>query len=99
MKKKVLDCQSLWDIALQETGDITGAWELAELHGLSLTEELQVGQEMEEVPVKNRQLAAYYALHGIYPATAITIESESGDGALLLEGIEFWGIGYDFIVS
>lgn len=100
MKKKVLDCQSLWDIALRESGDITGAWEMAEASGIGLTDKLSAGQEIEApFDLKNKQSAAYYALHDIHPATAITMDIESGEGALLLEGIEFWGIEYDFIIS
>lgn len=102
MKAVVLDCQSLLDIAVQELGDISGIFELAEKTGLSLTEELEAGQEIE-LPafVTDKQVAAYYESKQIRPATAITIDSTSGSGGgeLLLEGIEFWGIEYDFIVS
>lgn len=102
MKAVVLDCQSLLDIAVQELGDISGVFELAEKAGLSLTEELETGLEMELPAVAaDKQVAAYYASRWIRPATAITIDSTSGPGGgeLLLEGIEFWGIEYDFIVS
>lgn len=100
MKKKVLDCQSLWDIALQESGDLSGILELAEKQGITLTDELTIGQELEIPPeVADKRIALYYSQYGIAPATAITIESTSGEGALLLEGVEFWGIEYDFIVS
>lgn len=99
MKKIVLDCQSLWDIALQELGDISGILELAEKQEISLTDELKIGQELEIPPeLKNKQLAGYYLQHDIRPATGLTIETMSGDGALILEGIDFWGIEYDFIV-
>lgn len=102
MKAVVLDCQSLLDMAVQELGDISGVFELAEKAGLSLTEELNAGMELE-VPAfdADKQVAAYYASKRIRPATAITIDSTSGPGGgeLLLEGIEFWGIEYDFIVS
>lgn len=100
MKKKVLDSQSLWDIAIRESGDISGVWEIAEKQDIGLTEELTAGEELEIPPeMKNRKIARFYDLNGIYPATGITIESMSGEGALLLEGIEFWGIEYDFIIS
>lgn len=100
MKKKVLDSQSLWDIAIRESGDISGVWEIAEKQDIGLTEELTAGEELEIPPeMKNRKIARFYDLYGIYPATGITIESMSGEGALLLEGIEFWGIEYDFIIS
>lgn len=100
MKAVVLDCQSLLDMAVQELGDISGVFDLAEKAGLSLTEELEAGMELElPALAADKQVAAYYGSKRIRPATAITIDSTSGGGDLLLEGIEFWGIEYDFIVS
>lgn len=100
MKAVVLDCQSLLDIAIQELGNVAGVFDLAEKAGLSLTEELSAGGALElPLQAADKQIAGYYAAHRITPATAITIDSTSGGGDLLLEGIEFWGIEYDFIVS
>lgn len=100
MKTVVLDCQSLLDIAIQELGDISGIFDLAEKSGVSLTDELQTGRELElPLQLSDKQIAGYYASRRITPATAITIDSTSDGGELLLEGVEFWGIEYDFIVS
>lgn len=99
MKTIILDCQSLLDIAIQELGDISALFDLAEWAGFSITDELSAGQDLQlPVPPADKQVASYYAAHRITPATAITIDSTSG-GDLILEGIEFWGIEYDFIVS
>lgn len=100
MRKKVLDSQSLWDIALQELGDITGIVEFAEREDVGLTDDLPVGKELE-IPqeLMDKRLVAYYSGNGIYPATAISPVLVEGEGSLLLEGIEFWGIEYDFIIS
>lgn len=100
MKTVVLDCQSLLDLAIQELGDISGIFDLAEKANVSLTDELAAGQEIElPLQLSDKQIAGYYASRRITPATAITISSTSGDGNLLMEGVEFWGIEYDFIVS
>lgn len=100
MKKKVLDSQSLWDIALQESGDVTQVFEMAESEGISLTDELPVGQEIE-IPVEpgNRALADYYSVNGIRPATAIAASLLEGEGALWQEGIEFWELELYFVIN
>lgn len=100
MKKKILDGQSLWDIALEGMGGIEEVFRLAEQEDLSLTEDLSPGQQIG-IPQQavNREIREYYAANQIHPATGISIESTSGDGSLWLEGVEFWGIEYDFIVS
>lgn len=99
MKTTVLNGQSLFDLAVQGMGDISGVFDLAEMAGMQITDELTTGQLIELPPAVDRQVAGYYASHGIIPATAITIDSTADDGGLLLEGIEFWGIEYDFMVN
>lgn len=99
MKKQVLNTQSLLDIALQELGDISGIFELLELGNLSITDQLTAGSELELPPQPaNKQITGYYSAHRLTPATAITIDSTDEGNNLLLEGIEFWGIEYDFTV-
>lgn len=94
-----MDGQSTIDIAIQQLGDISGVFGLLELSGLGITDELCTGQQLELPPLQaDKQIAGYYAAHRIAPATAITIDN-TGGGELLLEGIEFWGIEYDFILS
>lgn len=99
METVVLGNQSLPDIAVQETGSLEGVFELAELAGLSITDELAAGMSLP-VPLTpvDRQVTDYYDAHRITPATAITSGDTAG-GELIMEGIEFWGIEYDFIVS
>lgn len=100
MKKKILDGQSLWDMALEGLGGIEGVFGLAEQEDLSLTEDLSPGREVGfPQQTVNREIREYYAANRIRPATGISIESTSGDGSLWMEGVEFWGIEYDFIVS
>lgn len=93
MKKTVLDKQSLLDIALQECGDITAVFELADLNGVVITDDLQTGRGLVMPPVAvNRQVVSYYDAHGIRPATGIA-------GDFVPDGVEFWGIEIDFMVS
>lgn len=96
----VLTGQSLFDLAIQELGSAEGVFILAEKADVSLTDDLQVGTLMNAPadPV-DRQVAGYYRDNRICPATAITKDNVSGTGDILMEGIEFWALEYDFIVS
>lgn len=101
MKIPILDRQSIFDLALQSYGSIEAVFTLAETNGLKLTEDLTAGQTVDCVIEKplDRNVATYYANRSVTPATALASELTSGDGAILLEGIEHWGIEYDFFVS
>lgn len=100
MAINVLTGQSLFDLAMQELGSVEGVFELAEKADVSLTDELAVGVLLN-VPVDplDRQVVDYYKANGITPATAITKDNTSGGGDISMEGIEFWAVEYDFIVS
>jgi len=67
---KVLQGQTLIDIAIQELGSAEGAFELAVLNGLSVTDDLDPGRELQLPAVVNRSIAEYYANKGIKPATS-----------------------------
>lgn len=96
----VLTGQSLFDLAIQKLGSVEGVFELAEKADVSLTDELAVGVLLNApVDPADRQVADYYKANRIIPATAITKDNTSGGGDILMEGIEFWAIEYDFIVS
>ena len=78
--------QSLLDIALQHAGGAEAVFDLG------------IGQQLVATPILSKEVTNYYAVHNICPATAITndtINEILGDG----EGIEFWAIEYDFVVS
>lgn len=94
-----MDGQSLFDIAIQALGDISGVFDLAEKADVSVTDELKVGQVFE-IPsqARDKQIVDYYAAHRITPATAIATATPDDDD-ILPEGIGFWGIEYDFVVS
>lgn len=97
MKTTVRNGQSLLDIALQECGDASAAFELALRNGLALSDELTNGDELELPTVEDKRTVAQYRADSVFPATAITGEqyNETIEG----EGVEFWGIEFDFIVS
>lgn len=90
--------QNLLDIALQATGDASSALALAIANGLCLTDDLEVEQTIE-VPADidgDANVRAFYRERNIHPATGVTKTDESTSP---FEGIEYWGIEIDFIVS
>lgn len=87
--------QSLIDVAIQHLGDATGAFDLALVNGLSITEKLVPGRLLIPSEVLNPGLVKYYLDNGYRPATYIT---EAGE-VELPRGIDYWAIGIDFIVS
>lgn len=96
MEVKVKDRQSLLDIAVQTSGSMEAACDLAAANGVSLTDTLQDGQVLDTVPVVSAETVRRYSVQQIEPATALSAEELS---ALAQEGINFMGIEIDFIVS
>jgi len=70
---KVLQGQTLIDIAVQELGSAEAAYGLAVLNNLSVTDELVPGQELQLPTVTNRSISDYYNNKGIKPATSETV--------------------------
>jgi hypothetical protein len=95
MEIQVLNEQSLFDLAVQAAGSVEAVFDIADLNGWGITEELPAGARVEISTVLNRQVAEYYRVNGISPATGITAD----DAPAVQEGVEFWGIEYDFMVS
>jgi hypothetical protein len=91
METRALDSQSLFDISVQECGTAEGVFGLAVENGLSITDALEAGQEIECTDVLQREIHDYYRARNLKPATDIQENSE--------EGIEFWKIERDFIVN
>ena len=91
--------QSLLDIALQTLGSAEAAFDIALINGMSITDELFVGQILQIPSMSGyvqRRNAEYYTINSIMPATAITADIAN---TVLEEGVEFWAVGDDFIVS
>jgi hypothetical protein len=99
MEVTVLNGQSLFDLAVQAAGSVEAVFGISphspEGGMLSITDELPAGMQLNVPVAANRQIADYYRTNGILPATGIT----ANDAPALQEGVEFWAIEYDFIVS
>jgi hypothetical protein len=95
MEVKVLNGQSLFDIAIQAAGSIEAVFDIALANGISITDELQPGTVLVIPAVLNRRIADYYRVNDIHPATEIS----ANDATLLHDGVEFWFLEYDFIIS
>lgn len=85
--------QSLIDLAIQETGSVEAAIEMVDMNDISITGELDPGAKVMVPGVKKRATQQYYANRKLKPATGDIGENTT------LEGIGYWGIEYDFIVS
>jgi hypothetical protein len=92
MKITALSQQSLFDIAVQTTGGAETAFDLALANDISLTEDPLLKQELTPVASVNRGIVSYYAAYRLQPATWTTGIDEE-------EGINYWCIEYNFIVS
>lgn len=97
MKTIILHSQSLLDLAIQHTGSVENAFALAVANGLSLTDELEAGEESGIPKVEaNKDILNYYQAKRLQPATAIsqTLTANSQP-----QGIDYWAIGTEFIIS
>ena len=72
MMVTVLNRQSLFDIAIQYRGSAEAAFEIAALNDLSITDELESGQqlEVETGRAPSLHVVNYYRTNGVVPATA-----------------------------
>jgi hypothetical protein len=95
MEVKVLNGQSLFDLAIQAAGSVEAVFDIAAANGVSITDELQPGTILVIPAVSNRQVADYYRSNSIRPATTLGAH----DVEFITEGINYWRIEYDFEVS
>lgn len=87
---KVLERQSIFDIAMQYFGSADAALNVAIVNGLSITDFMP--QEVMDVSVLNKKIVDYYRINKITPATEVENE-------LTFDGIDYWIIEDDFIVQ
>ncbi|HEY5509389.1 MAG TPA: hypothetical protein VIK29_11995 [Paludibacter sp.] len=66
---KAKDNQSLFDIALQSSGSVEAAFNLALLNSIGITDDIVTGVELTPTDILNKQVAAYYLAKQIIPAT------------------------------
>nr|BFF39080.1 hypothetical protein BACY1_08850 [Tenacibaculum mesophilum] len=95
----VLNNQSLFDLAMQLTGDAMNALEMAKDNGLNPSENLVPGVDLKvsEGLVKDEGILQYYKNNAIRPATGLT--QSNIDDIIGCEGIGCWAIEIDFKVS
>lgn len=95
MRTKVLAGQSLLDIAIVTAGSLEVLVALAAANEISVTDNLENGQELTVTEVRKRDVVRTFAVSNSQPATAITAE----EGQLLPGGIGYMAVGVDFAVS
>ncbi len=95
---KVTSRQSLFDVAVQHCGSMEAAFELALLNDISMSSDLETGMTMTLPIVADNSTVTTFTVNRYMPASGCT---QAEILAILdqSEGIEFWGIEYDFIVS
>ena len=97
----VLHNQSLLDFAIQHTGSAQNAFEIAKANGLAISAEVVAGTELiiPGTVMNDVDVLQYYVSRAIQPATAITNFIGDGSPEPHPEGIGYWIIGDDNIVS
>lgn len=90
----VKDGQTLFDIAVQSLGIVDRVFELAQLNGLGITDELVSGQiiELPDVKFEHEDIVKHFTKPW-FPA------SGDADSDLILGGIGYMQIGTNFVVS
>lgn len=100
MNKVTVSYGQTWvDIALQELGDMERVMELASLNDRSLTDDLLAGEVLNvpDYDASKREIIQLFANSFNKPASgeSLTASNDVSIG----EGIEFWAIENDFVVS
>jgi hypothetical protein len=89
--------QNMFDIAVQLYGDLSGVFQLAKDNSKDMTTELLPGEVLKSrKEVINKLIVDYYRGRNIKPATGLSPEENE---QLKPEGIDYWAIEVDFIVS
>ncbi|MCZ2141064.1 MAG: hypothetical protein LC096_06680 [Bacteroidia bacterium] len=83
--------QCLVDMAIQYNGNALAIFDIALINGISLTEDIVPGQELKETAVLDNRIKNYFSK--ITPARGSDIDT------LEQQGIGYWYIGLDFIIS
>jgi len=93
---KVKNGQTLIDICVQELGDSEQLLVVAQLNGLGVTDLLTSGQiiEVPDFALDKKAIVKVFTDPALAPA------SDKGDlSEVLPEGLEFWSVEFDFVVS
>jgi hypothetical protein len=101
MTKVTVSYGQTWlDIAMQEMGDVERSIELAQLNGRSITDPLEAGEvlivpDFDSAKKSIVQLLRNKANNPASGDTLIGADPDTGGN----EGIEFWALENDFVVS
>jgi hypothetical protein len=95
MEVAVLNRQSLPDIAVQVSGSIEAAFEIAAVNEIDVTDELTAKAHLSVPSILNKQITEYFRVNLLTPATGLS----PADETLFDEGIEYWEIEFDFTIS
>lgn len=98
MTVKILNNQSLLDIAIQATGSVENAFLIAKANSLAVDSYLVPGYELiiPNSVAFNRDILDYYTAKNVKPATDEPFDGEQPE---ILEGIGYWIIEKNFKVS
>jgi hypothetical protein len=66
---KILERQSLMDLAIEHGGDLDAVFEIMEMNDLSITAELEAGQSIYVPDAINKAIVYYYFNNNIHPAS------------------------------
>lgn len=99
MQIKILNSQTLQDIAIQYCGTLEALFDIALLNNISVTQELSPGQilNIPKVDYGFQEVVNYFSINKIEPATELTKEMIS-----IIEGntgIDYWSIENNFIIQ
>lgn len=91
---KVLEGQSLFDVAVQITGSIEGVFTIASENDISVTENIMPGSNITPSVIVNKEIVDYYSTKNLKPATGLNLSEEDS-----LTGIGSMTIEENFIIS
>jgi hypothetical protein len=91
--------QSLFDIAIQVYGTVAAAYDLALLNNISLTDDLEAGQQLllTDKDYGLKENVQFYKQSNHRPATAWNPATSVYQPRP--EGISYWAVNVDFVVS
>lgn len=96
-KATVSDNQSMFDVAIQMAGSVEAVFSFALINEASITDFPDKGSILKLPEVFAKKIREEYEQNGWIPASASNYDGE--DPEILLEGIGYWAIDIDFIVS
>ncbi len=94
MDKRVLQGQSFIDKVIEQCGSLESVVEASVLNNRSITDDAIIGDVYQMPPTNNRLIVEFYKHRDC--ATALTEEMQVEEQP---QGIGYWAIGVDFVVS